>query len=64
MAVDPFMKVTEPVGVFPLTVAEKVTAWESADGLAEEVRAVLLGVWPTTWTTIPEVDVRLLASPL
>jgi hypothetical protein len=43
--VEPFLKVTFPVGVVPnagLTVAVNVTAWPNTDGFAEEASVVVV----------------------
>ena len=64
----PSLKVTVPVGVpepgaLALTVAVKVTACPSADGLSEEVRVVAVASLLTDSLVLPELVVKLL-SPL
>ena len=51
--VEPSAKVTEPVGVpeVLVTVAVKVTDWLGADGFAEDVSAVSVGV-VTLWVRL------------
>ena len=64
----PSVKVTVPVGVpepggFTVTLAVNVTGWPQTDGLALELRVVVVGTWlPTAWRTLP-VLVRKLPSP-
>lgn len=55
--VEPFLKVTVPVGVPPLevTVAVKVTDWPEVDGLREEVSEVELLALLTVWVSAGEV---------
>jgi hypothetical protein len=56
--VEPFLKVTVPVGVGPVvavTVAVKVTEAPEVDGFSEEVRAVDVGERFTTCETGDEV---------
>ncbi|MDE3229382.1 MAG: hypothetical protein KGO05_05845 [Chloroflexota bacterium] len=58
---------TVPVGVpapgaVTLTVAVKVTVWPNDEGLAEEVRAVVVLAWLTVWVSVPALPVKL-ASP-
>ncbi len=54
------MNVTVPVGVpdpgvTALTVAVKVTACPKTDGFAEELSAVVVDAWFTTWLSADEV---------
>jgi hypothetical protein len=47
--VAPSLKVTVPVGVPALhaTVAVKVTAWPTGDGVSDELTVVVVAVWLT-----------------
>jgi hypothetical protein len=63
----PDLKVTDPVGtpdVLDVTVAVNVTDWPTVDGFSEEVKAVFVAAFPTTWEIAGDVLVALLASPL
>jgi hypothetical protein len=51
----PSLKVTVPVGVPPVTVAVKVTAWPNVLGLGEDVSAVADVVWLTVCVTAGDV---------
>jgi hypothetical protein len=60
---------TAPVGVpapeaMKLMVAVKVTAWPDADGLVEELTAVLVVALPTIWVRAVEALAAKLPSPL
>src|SRR6266446_6066838 len=62
----PSLKVTVPVGgpvteVFEVTVAVKVTFWLTNDGFKDEVTAVVVPDWLTTW---PPAKVPVLGSKL
>lgn len=59
--VDPFLKVTVPVGVPPnagVTVAVKVTDWPYCEGFFEEARVVVVLALLTVWARGAEVLVR------
>ena len=61
------MNCTEPVGLLPVTVAVKVTAWPNSDGLSDDTRVMLLvtgGGAVTTCTSMGEVLPGKLLSPL
>src|SRR4051812_46054573 len=53
--VPPSMKLAEPLGVPPaeVTVAVKVTAWAKADGLSDEVTAVVVAAWVIVRLPVP-----------
>ena len=56
------VKVTEPVGEVPVTVAVKVTDCPNVEGLALEVSAVVEATTPTAWDSESD-EVALTASP-
>ena len=65
----PFLKVTLPVGTavpgeFAVTVAVKVTIWPLREGLSDEVTALVLPSWFTTWVRTEEVLGPKLELPL
>src|SRR5580700_9431673 len=62
--VAPSKKVTEPVGLPPVTVAVNMTDWPYMDGLSDEASEVLVVSWLTTWCTMDEVLVASSVSPL
>src|SRR5215472_12029287 len=59
----PSMKLTDPVGEAPVTVAVKVTTAPWVAGFAELESVVVLGALVTTCDSAGLVDARLLASP-
>ena len=69
MLVEPFLKVTVPVGI-PLpgelaaTVAVNVTGWPKAEGLAEELKVVVEASAFTVWPRVVEALPLKLVSPL
>jgi hypothetical protein len=58
------MNVTVPVGLEPVTVAVKVTAWPNVLGFCDETSAVVVPGWLTTCTSGADVPLALFASPL
>jgi hypothetical protein len=61
--VEPFLKVTVPVGEVPVTFAVKVTLDPTANEVGEAVRAVVVD--PAVMTTVTELEVEAIfrASP-
>ena len=57
------MKLTEPEGAEPVTVAVKVTLAPAEEGLAELASPVLVVTLLTTWETAALLDAALDASP-
>jgi hypothetical protein len=57
MAVEPSIKVTEPVGAaWPLeTVAVRVTDWPKLEGVSEEATVAVVPAGFTTWVVADEV---------
>ena len=64
--VAPSLKLTNPVGLVPVTVAVKVTFVPTIDGFAELLSAVVVATPPllTTCEKIVLVEPLLVASPL
>ena len=61
--VPPLVKLTDPVGLVPVTVAVKVTLPPTVDGFSELTNVVLLVALLTTCERAALVEVLLLASP-
>ena len=67
--VVPSVKVTLPVGIpepgaTAVTVAVNVTSWPAAEGLADDITAVLVDAWLTVWVAVDEVPEAKVVSPL
>jgi len=60
----PSLKITDPVGAVPLTVAVKVTATPALDGVSEVTRSVELTTLLTVCESAGLVETALVASPL
>src|SRR5207247_8856464 len=68
MDVAPSVNVTVPVGLpapgaAARTVAVRVTAWPTIDGLTSATTAVVVAAWPTTWFKVNEVLPTKTVSP-
>ena len=63
--VPPSLKVTDPVGMppVPVTAAVNVTAAPAADGLAEDVRPVVLALWTMICARDDDVLAATFKSP-
>lgn len=64
MEVDPSLKLTDPVGALPLTVAVKVTLAPTVEGVSEVAMPVVLPVALTVCESVELLEAALLASPL
>ena len=60
----PSVKLTEPVGLLPVTVAVKVTVDPAVDGLTELASAVDVETLLTVCVSVPLIEAVLVASPL
>lgn len=63
MDVDPSLKLTDPVGALPLTVAVNVTLAPTVEGVSEVAMPVVLPVALTVCDRVELVDAALFASP-
>jgi hypothetical protein len=63
--VDPSVKVTVPVAPVGLTVAVKITAWPTDDGLGEKLNVVVVAVTALLTVCVSAADVLVtkLLSP-
>ena len=62
--VDPSLKLTDPVGALPLTVAVKVTLAPTVEGVSEVAMPVVLPVALTVCDRAELLEAALLPSPL